>query len=69
MENELDVKAIRETLGLTQAQLATEVGVDQSTISNWENGQTPRGPARRLLLTLLSKPKAKGKRQAREAAE
>lgn len=65
MENELDVKAIRSDLGLTQAQLAEEVGVDQSTISNWEKGQTPRGPARRVLLTLVEAAKA----QNPEAAE
>lgn len=28
------------------------MGVDQSTVSNWENGQRPRGPARKLLLSL-----------------
>lgn len=58
MEKELDIKAIRSDLGLTQAKLAEEVGVDQSTISNWENGQTPRGPARRVLLTLVEAAKA-----------
>lgn len=58
MGNELDVKAIRLDLGLTQAQLAEAVGVDQSTISNWENGQTPRGPARRLLASLVEAAKA-----------
>lgn len=68
MGNELDVKTIRETLGLTQALFALEVGVDQSTISNWENGQVPRGPARRVLATLDAKAKAKAKRDARGAA-
>jgi DNA-binding transcriptional regulator YiaG len=53
MENELDIKTIRENLGgVTQAQLADALGVDQSTVSNWENGQRPRGPARKLLLSL-----------------
>lgn len=53
MENELDIKTIRENLGgVTQAQLADAMGVDQSTVSNWENGQRPRGPARKLLLSL-----------------
>lgn len=67
MENEIDVKAIRDTLGLTQAGLAEQVGVDQSTISNWENGQTPRGPARRLLLSLIA-PKPKSRRSAQVSA-
>lgn len=53
MENELDVKTIREALKMTQAQLAEELGVDQSTISNWEKSeQLPRGPARKLLVSL-----------------
>lgn len=53
MENELDIKSIREKLGgITQARLAAALGVDQSTVSNWENGQKPRGPALRLLLAL-----------------
>lgn len=66
---ELDIKSIRETLGLTQALFAVEVGVDQSTISNWEKGQVPRGPAKKVLAALEAKAKAKAKRQAREAAE
>jgi DNA-binding transcriptional regulator YiaG len=53
MEHELDIQAIRKDLGgITQAQLADAMGVDQSTVSNWENGQRPRGPARKLLLSL-----------------
>lgn len=54
MEREIDIKAIRAELGLTQAALAAEVGVDQSTVSNWENGATtPRGPARKLLQSMV----------------
>ncbi len=49
MEQSIDVRAIRAKLGLTQAQLGDAVGVDQSTVSNWENGMAPRGPARKLL--------------------
>lgn len=54
MDTDLDVKLIRANLGLTQAQLGEAVGVDQSTVSNWENGVTPRGPARKLLIGLAS---------------
>ncbi|MBP0438443.1 helix-turn-helix domain-containing protein [Tianweitania sediminis] len=54
MDTLLDVKALRVALGLSQAQLGEAVGVDQSTVSNWENGKSPRGPAR-LLLQRLSK--------------
>jgi DNA-binding transcriptional regulator YiaG len=51
----IDVKALRERLKLTQAKLAEAVGVDQSTVSNWEKHVTvPRGPARKLLHSLAS---------------
>lgn len=63
MEQQIDVRAIRASLGLTQAQLGEAVGVDQSTVSNWENGMMPRGPARKLLQTLVPAPTPK------EAAE
>jgi len=34
----LRVKELRDEKGLTQAQLAASIGVDQRTISNYENG-------------------------------
>lgn len=52
MEQPIDVRTLRNNLGLTQAQLGAAVGVDQSTVSNWENGMPPRGPARKLLAAL-----------------
>lgn len=60
MEADLDVKAIRSRLGLTQTQLGEAVGVDQSTVSNWENGALPRGPARKLLQHLAEQPDVSG---------
>lgn len=51
----VDVKSIRAALGLTQAQFADQVGVDQSTVSNWEKGKRPSGPARRLLQDLVER--------------
>lgn len=58
MEHALDIREIRTRLGMTQAQLGDAIGVDQSTISNWENGSPPRGPARKLLIKLAaSRPK------------
>ena len=56
MEPKLDVRAIRANLGFTQAQLGEAVGVDQSTVSNWEKGSPPRGPARKLLEQLAVQP-------------
>jgi putative transcriptional regulator len=52
MQGAIDIKSLRAKLGLTQEQLGEAVGVDQSTVSNWENGQTPRGPALKLLNSL-----------------
>lgn len=67
MEQPLDVRAIRTKLGFTQAQLGDAVGVDQSTVSNWENGMPPRGPARKILENLASDAELEAK-QAGEAA-
>lgn len=35
------IKALRQHMGLNQAQLAEELGVRQQTISEWENGLYP----------------------------
>lgn len=44
------IRSLRERLGLTQAELAAELGVRQQTISEWETGRyVPRGAAARLL--------------------
>jgi DNA-binding transcriptional regulator YiaG len=56
MENETNVRKLREDLGMTQAQLAAEVGVDQSTVSLWETTDTkPRGPALKLLAMIKAR--------------
>ncbi|HLF71082.1 MAG TPA: helix-turn-helix transcriptional regulator [Dehalococcoidia bacterium] len=44
------VKALRGHMGLTQAELAEELGTRQQTISEWETGlYQPRGLSERLL--------------------
>jgi DNA-binding transcriptional regulator YiaG len=44
------VRALRQHLGLTQRDLAEEMGTRQQTISEWETGQyRPRGASARLL--------------------
>lgn len=68
MEDALDVKALRARLKLTQAQLGEAVGVDQSTVSNWENGSPPRGPARKLLVKLAARRRPIAKPQSQGAA-
>jgi len=44
------VRALREHLGLTQQELADELGTRQQTISEWETGMySPRGTSATLL--------------------
>jgi DNA-binding transcriptional regulator YiaG len=44
------IRSLRRRLGLTQVQLAAELGTRQATISEWENGlYQPRGTSARLL--------------------
>ena len=44
------VRRIRKKLKLTQAQLASQLGVHRLTVSKWERGQHPVPPmAHRLL--------------------
>ena len=44
------VRALRQHLGLTQAEMAEELGARQQTISEWEVGMyRPRGPSATLL--------------------
>lgn len=44
------VKRLRESLGVSQGQLAKRMGVRQATVSDWETGkQSPSPMARRLL--------------------
>jgi DNA-binding transcriptional regulator YiaG len=45
----LDVKKIRERLGLSQAELAERLGVEQPSVSRWENDQPMSRPIRKLL--------------------
>lgn len=50
MHDDIDIPAIRETLGLTQSDLATRAGVDVATVWRWENRGVPkRGSARAFL--------------------
>src|SRR5262245_18008659 len=44
------VRALREQLGLSQRELADELGVRQQTVSEWETGAyRPRGASLRVL--------------------
>jgi putative transcriptional regulator len=51
----IDVAAVRKKTGLAQAAFARRIGVQVSTLRNWEQGRrTPQGPAR-ILLALLDR--------------
>jgi len=55
----LDVKAIRERLGLSQSRFAALMGVSSRTLQNWEQGRRePEGPAKALLRVVDREPKA-----------
>lgn len=44
------VRALRERLGISQRELADELGVRQQTVSEWETGMyRPRGASARML--------------------
>lgn len=40
------LKALRYTLGLSQAQMAEKIGVSEASIEHYENGYTPQGKDR-----------------------
>jgi putative transcriptional regulator len=54
--NGQQVRALRQHLGLTQEQMAAEMGTRQQTISEWETGQyQPRGTSVRLLALIAER--------------
>jgi putative transcriptional regulator len=57
--NDIDVRAIRSRLGLSQAAFAGRFGIPQGTLRDWEQGRRrPEGPARVLLLVIKEEPEA-----------
>lgn len=56
---EIDVKAIRGRLGMTQQEFATSFGFSVNTVRHWEQGRrVPEGPTRAYLLVIDREPKA-----------
>jgi putative transcriptional regulator len=56
---DVDVKAIRRRLKLTQDEFSRRFGIPQGTLRDWEQGRRrPEGPARALLLVIQHEPKA-----------
>ena len=55
----VDVRAVRESLGLTQLEFATRFGLDLDAVQNWEQGRTrPDRNARILLRVIEARPEA-----------
>jgi putative transcriptional regulator len=56
---EIDVRAIRGRLGLTQQQFAFRFGFSINTLRHWEQGmRVPEGPTRAYLLVIDREPQA-----------
>jgi len=56
---EVDVKAIRNRLGMTQARFSDTFGSSLDAIKHWEGGRrTPEAPARTLLPVFESRRRA-----------
>lgn len=52
-----EMRSIRRALGVTQAQMAARLGVDQNTVARWERGErSVSEPAIRLARTLVNPP-------------
>ena len=62
---EIDVKAIRGRLGMTQQEFAVRFGFSVNTVRHWEQGRrVPEGPTRAYLLVIDREPKAVQKASA-----
>lgn len=56
---DIDVKAIRGKLALTQTQFAARFGFSVNTLRHWEQGKRqPEGPTRAYLVVIAKTPKA-----------
>ncbi len=56
---QIDVRAIRDKLGMTQEEFAARFGFSVNTLRHWEQGKRqPEGAARAYLLVIDRAPKA-----------
>jgi putative transcriptional regulator len=56
---EVDVRAVRLNMGLSQAQFATKFGFPPATLRNWKQGRShPDAPTRVLLAVIAKHPEA-----------
>ena len=49
----MNIKQARKKLGLTQAQLATELGVAENTVTRWERGERRTTKLHEMAMQLL----------------
>lgn len=55
----MDVKAIRNNVGMSQSDFAASFGISLGTLRHWERGdRQPHGPAKVLLNVLAKEPEA-----------
>jgi putative transcriptional regulator len=64
----IDVRAIRQKLGLTQQQFAIQFGFSLGTVRNWEQGTRVPPGSSRVLLTVIDRAPEAVKRALEEAA-
>jgi putative transcriptional regulator len=56
---EVDVRKVRTTTGLSQAEFATKFGLPPATLRNWEQGRSrPDAPTRVLFAVIAKHPEA-----------
>jgi putative transcriptional regulator len=56
---EVDVRDVRQRMGLSQAEFATKFGFPPATLRNWEQGRArPDAPTRVLLAVIAKHPEA-----------
>ena len=56
---EIDVRAIREKISLSQGEFAKLFGLSKRTLEHWEHGRRiPSGPARAFLTVIAREPEA-----------
>lgn len=53
--DEIDVKRVREGLGLSQDEFAVRFGLDTASVRNWEQGRTRPDTAVRVLLRVIDR--------------
>ena len=52
---EVDVRAVRRGMGLSQAEFATKFGLPPATLRNWEQGRSRPDAPTRVLLAVIAK--------------